>query len=190
MSRKPLISMILFSAALCFAGCVEERNDLDNGGSSGAETSPGVGGSSSSGSGSSAKKYDFLTSDCAAMGGQKLPSGACYIKCSSADDCNEISGTSCSVSHGWAQNYCEPSKSICSRATGFHGGSGLCLLSCNGESDTTSCPSNYRCVYNYADHEYYCNMDTSSGGGGGGYCKEHGCGGIFCSGKCIGCPGC
>ena len=33
---------------------------------------------------------------------------------------------------------------------------------------------------------------SSSGGygGGGSFCSQHGCGGIFCSGDCIGCPGC
>lgn len=31
---------------------------------------------------------------------------------------------------------------------------------------------------------------SSNGGGGNSLCSQLGCGGIFCSGKCTGCPGC
>ena len=33
-------------------------------------------------------------------------------------------------------------------------------------------------------------VTPSYGGGGNSYCSQMGCGGIFCSGDCVGCPGC
>ena len=190
MMRKLFIPIFVFSAALCFAGCVEEHNDLEDGGSSGGGTSQG--GGSSSGSGSSDKTYNFWTDDCATMGGKMLSSGACYIPCSSDNDCKKYIGSSQCFG---GKYYCEPDS--CNNKPGWydvHGGlfTPWCVISCSGPNDTTTCPPELpTCIKDDGTKDRYrCGIKSSSSGGGGGYCKQLGCGGIFCSGKCIGCPGC
>ncbi len=202
MIHKLLIPMMLLAGALCFAGCVEDRNELEDGGSSSGGSSSG-GGGSSSGSGSSGKTYNYWTDDCATMGGQTLPSGACYIKCNSDDDCKNIIGATRCRGSDKIQN-CLPDRTETCPPGWVGGGTTDCGMACNGENDTTSCSSDHYCEYvmtwdfqiggpGESRYECYPNdlrSDTGSGSGGGGYCAQLGCGGIFCSGKCIGCPGC
>ena len=187
MIHKIFIPIMLLAGALCFAGCVEERNDLEDGGSSDGGSYSG-GGGSSSGSGSSAKTFDFWTDDCAAMGGQTLSSGACYIKCNSDDDCKNIRGAS-RCQGTLRPSYCIPES--CNNKPGWHYNIS-CKMTCSGKNDTTTCPPERHCAEADTKTFYFCGYGSSSGSSGGGssYCAQLGCGGIFCSGKCIGCPGC
>ncbi len=183
MIHKLLIPMMLLVGALCFAGCVEERNDLEDGGSSGGGSYSG-GGGSSSGSGSTAKTYDLYNDDCASMGGMKLSSGACYIPCTTDNDCVKISSTfSCHT----GLKHCVSKTYDCDGKPGWIYLQGTkCRFLCNGASDTLTCPSGYKCELSdkmfkdkAGNPRYVCGVKSSSGGG---LCD--GCGGIFCSGRC------
>ncbi len=217
MIRKILIPIILLSGALCFAGCVEERNDLEDGGSSdggassgGSSSGSGSASSGTNGSGNSSspgtetktKKYNFWTDDCATMGGSVNALGACVIRCETdgkynvAKDnvCNDIEGVRCTT-----LGICLP-QGNCLNKPGWHQHTDTykdgttkddCDLVCNDKNDKVSCPSGLVCYEAGSIWGTHCTIiDKGGSSGGSGYCKELGCGGIFCSGKCVGCPGC
>lgn len=148
----------------------------------------------------SIKKWNWTRDDCESFGGVITSTGGCYLACSSDDDCPEDSecwgGT-------WSYHYCQSKVSTygvpSSCTTGYGDDSGgydeSCNLSCDMAYGDLQCPSNFRCAETYGVERYGLAHDgfctgyvENSGGGGSGYCS--GCGGIFCSGDCIGCPGC
>ena len=104
---------------------------------------------------------------------------------------------------------------ICCGAQCYGGCKGVYLYACGGENfysniTGTYAPANPQDLYAYFDQNcpvemsdipWYqdcptntstCQVNTNTGysGGGNSYCKQMGCGGLFCAGDCVGCPGC
>lgn len=152
----------------------------------------------SDGGSTSPKTYNFYTDNCSEMGGTKTSKGACLIPCKADRDCENIVGAStCGFleNNYWEIHYCMPDN--CTRQAGWHSSAygSTCLATCNGESDYSTCSIGTVCSRNDATKIYYCggyisrpSSSASSGGSGGGVCS--GCGGLFCAGRCVGCPGC
>ena len=149
----------------------------------------------------SVKKWNWKTNACESFGGTITSTGGCYLSCSSDDDCPE--GSECrtgtwSVSYCTASGYSYGSTYTCTTGYGddASGYDQMCNLSCDLSYGNTQCPSGFRCAETYGvetyglAHDGFCTgyQDNSSSDGGSGVCS--GCGGLFCSGRCIGCPGC
>lgn len=150
----------------------------------------------------SVKKWSWTTNACDAFGGTITSTGGCYVPCSSNDDCPENS--ECWGSATWSIYYCKPSGytygSTYTCTTGYgddaSGYDESCNLSCSLSYGDAQCPSGFRCTETYGveryglAHDGFCTgyQDNSGSGGGSGVCS--GCGGLFCSGRCVGCPGC
>ena len=104
---------------------------------------------------------------------------------------------------------------ICCGAHCYGGCKGVYLYDCGGENFYSNITGTYtsanpqdlyaffdqNCPVEMSDIPWYedCPSNTSTcqestntsyGGGGNSYCKQMGCGGLFCAGDCVGCPGC
>lgn len=146
----------------------------------------------------STQALDFFTAPCAQMGGKLNANGACIIPCETDNDCAQIKGASkCSKGSTWRiAGYCEPES--CDQE-GWFMGTSVCQLSCSVHGDRTeNCLAGTECSV-IPGREGFCSGNVSlsssstvtsspSTGGGSGVCS--GCGGLFCSGRCVGCPGC
>ena len=144
------------------------------------------------------QSMDFYTTPCNEMGGSVNANGACIIPCETDNDCAEIKGASkCTKGGTWRiAGYCEPE--TCDQK-GWHMGLTVCYISCNETGDRTeNCLAGTECSV-IPNKEGFCSGNVSesssstvttspSNGGSGGVCD--GCGGLFCSGRCVGCPGC
>ncbi len=197
--------------ALIFSACSVEPADANYNSDSGTNSKYDSDGSSSdddwseysgnSDYGSAVKKWSWTTNACTAFGGTITSTGGCYLPCSSNDDCPENSeckmGT-WSVSYCTASGYTYGSTYTCTTGYGddASGYDQMCNLSCDLSYGNTQCPSGFRCVETYGvetyglAHDGFCTgyQDNSGSSGGSGVCS--GCGGLFCSGRCVGCPGC
>ena len=197
--------------ALIFSACSVEPADADYNSDSGSNSKYDSDGYSSDDDWSeysgksdyenSGKKWSWTTNACTSFGGTITSTGGCYVPCSSNDDCPENSeckmGT-WSVSYCTASGYTYGSTYTCTTGYGddASGYDQMCNLSCDLSYGNTQCPSGFRCVETYGvetyglAHDGFCTgyQDNSGSSGGSGVCS--GCGGLFCSGRCVGCPGC
>ncbi len=208
---KKIMWISLFFLIAFLTACSVEPADADYNSDSGSNSKYDSDGSSSdddwseysgkSDYGNSVKKWSWTTNACEAFGGSTTYTGGCYLPCSSDDDCPEDSECWSGV---WSLKYCKKTgytygeTSSCMTGYGDYasGYDQMCNLSCDLAYGDTQCPSGFRCteatgveLYGLA-HDGFCTGASASSGGGGGSGVCSGCGGLFCSGKCVGCPGC
>lgn len=146
---------------------------------------------------------DWWTSDCVDLGGVPTPAGACFVGCTSSDDC-PLDTLSCKGSDVWIMGQCEVSYELsqtrgCGPA-GWHTRSWGCYLVCSAEGADDECPSGFRCIEDsIVSGEYFCTGYAGSAGSGcnvpcpDGCCSSTGnscCEPPFCGGICVGSPCC
>jgi len=155
----------------------------------------------SDGSNSNSNSGVWWTATCSQLNGKTSAQGACVVDCSTSTSGGCPESTTCggNLPNNSYHQYCMVS--TCSVASdcgtsGWYCSDGWCRISCTvdtNEAQSTECPTGYSCISDFSSSKAFCvrHVNSSSCGscgtsGSSGSC----CGGLFCSGSCVGSPCC